>query len=113
MRQYMTAQRKKLAEFLQSNSDYLFFAEEISKYLGGEGGMSISAVYRNLDRMVEEGSVHRFVRAETRSFLYQYVGAEPECSHVHLKCVKCGRIFHAEHDECGHEHELILDGGDE
>lgn len=56
-----------------------------------------STVYRLINRLVEEGSVKRFVKSGSKQFVYQLV-ADEECHHhLHMKCVNCGKLLHMEH----------------
>ena len=93
MATYATEQRKVLMLFLQCNPDKQFSAKEIADALE-EGGISRSAVYRNLSFLEKEGLVSRTVKAGCRESLYQFVGADACRSCLHLTCVKCGSICH-------------------
>lgn len=93
MKRYNTTPRKRLLSFLKAHYDRQFTVEEIAEKVTG---ISISTIYRNVGKMVEEGSVQRFSIDGSRKFLYQYFD-EDNCSrHLHLKCVSCGFIFHVE-----------------
>ena len=75
----------------------------IAAALAGEG-VSVSAVYRNLSRMEEEGLVRRASKAGSRETFFRYVEAEP-CRHsLHMSCKRCGKTYHM--DDRGAE-ELI------
>ena len=97
MAKYATEQKKKLTEFLSAHREEAFTIEEL--ILGmqreyGEGIPATSTVYRLMTSLVEEGSVKRFVKGHSRHFLYQIVDREHCRSHLHLKCVDCGRLIH-------------------
>ena len=96
MRKYMTEQRKVLISFLKENTDKQYSIEEIAESLNscGEHEISISAVYRNIGKLVQEGQVRRFAKEGSRTFLYQYVNCGECDSHLHMKCVKCSKILH-------------------
>lgn len=90
---YMTTQRKKLFAFLRENPDKQFTAKQISDQLC-DSSISLSAIYRNLALMDEQGLINRIVRENNREVYYQYIHSE-ECRNcIHLTCIKCGRIFH-------------------
>ena len=93
MEKYLTEQRKRLYAFLQSQPDRKFTARQMADSLQGDG-ISLSAVYRNIAKLVEEGFAERSIQEGSRDIFYQYVGhrACNEC--IHLECTKCGRIFH-------------------
>ncbi len=93
MRVYNTAQRKRLVDFLQSNSSKSFTIEEIIIGMGDEG-VSQSTAYRLMTKLVEDGLVHRTVKGNSRSFVYQYISSEKCDGHLHMKCTDCGKVFH-------------------
>ena len=93
MEKYLTEQRKALLTFLQAHPDETFSVSKLSKRLQGSD-ISVSAVYRNIGKLVETGLVERSIRNGSREMQYQFVGHK-ECSQcIHLTCVKCGRICH-------------------
>ncbi len=93
MRVYNTAQRKRLVDFLQSNSSESFTIEEIISGMGDDG-ISQSTAYRLMTKLVEDGLVHRTVKGNSRSFVYQYISSEKCEGHLHMKCTDCGKVFH-------------------
>ena len=56
-----------------------------------------STIYRLIGQLVEKGTVKRFVRGNSRQFLYQLAGSEECHSHLHLKCTECGKLLHMGH----------------
>lgn len=104
MKEYTTEQRKQLLSFLKEHCDQQFSIEEIAEQLCDGKNISISAVYRNMNKLVAEGAAARFAREGSRKFLYQYVGDRDCKDHLHLKCVKCGQIFHMD----GESMEAVL-----
>lgn len=91
MKSYQTAQRKQLFGFLVRHRDRQFTVEELAQQLEG---VSLSAVYRNINRLVADGAVRRFEQEGSRKFLYQYLGDSSCTGHLHLKCEKCDSILH-------------------
>lgn len=91
MKEYQTEQRRYLFSFFEKHPDQQFTIEELAHSIPG---ISISAVYRNVNQMVIEGSVQRFQKEQSRKFLYQYIGDTACAEHLHLKCSHCGRILH-------------------
>jgi len=94
MKDYSTGQRRRLLTFLEQHSNELLSAEQIATLIAAEGGeISLSAIYRNLDRLVQDGHVRRSAAEDGRKALYQLIGGE--CAeHLHLQCVDCGHIIH-------------------
>ena len=93
MEKYLTGQRKLLLDFLREHNDRQFSVDDIADKLCGNG-ISRSAVYRNIDTLVKEGSVQKSAVEGSRKFLYRYVENEKCCEHLHMKCLTCGRIYH-------------------
>lgn len=93
MKTYNTHQRKALIDFLKAHSKEAFTVEEIVEKMNGDG-ISQSTAYRLMTKLVEEGLVHRSVKGNSRSFLYQYVNSEKCDGHLHMKCTDCGKVYH-------------------
>jgi len=94
MKDYRTGQRKQLLAFLEEHREQPMSAEQIGSMILSEGGeISLSAVYRNLDRLVQDGLVRRLPAEDGRKALYQLIGEE--CAgHLHMQCTGCGNIIH-------------------
>ena len=93
MKTYHTSQRKSLLNFLKENSQRAFTIEEIVEALN-DGSISKSTVYRLMTKLVEESLVHRTVKGNSRSFVYQYISDETCENHLHIKCTDCGKVYH-------------------
>lgn len=91
---YATEQRAALLSFLRENCDRQFSVEELAEELCGRQDISISSIYRNVNQMVAEGYLAKLSQNNSRRFLYQYIGARVCEEHLHLKCQRCGRLFH-------------------
>ena len=92
MKTYHTHQRTSLLSFLKDNSDKAFTIEEIIASLSEP--ISQSTVYRLMQKLVEENLVHRTVKGNSRSFVYQYISDEKCENHLHMKCTDCGKVYH-------------------
>ena len=92
MKTYHTHQRTNLLSFLKENSDKAFTIEEIIASLSEP--ISQSTVYRLMQKLVEENLVHRTVKGNSRSFVYQYISDEKCENHLHMKCTDCGKVYH-------------------
>lgn len=93
MKTYNTHQRAALIEFLECNSDKAFTIEEIIEKIGNDE-LSQSTVYRLMTKLVENGLVHRTVKGNSRSFVYQFINSEKCEGHLHIKCTDCGKVYH-------------------
>ena len=99
---YHTEQKRMLERFLQEHRERAFTVEEICSALqeeNREGAPGKSTLYRLMTAMVAAGTVKRFVRGNSRKFVYQLVDGEHCDAHLHLKCTDCGRLFHMEEQE--------------
>ena len=85
---------------------------DICKYFKNQGSsIGITTVYRQLDRMVEQGLVAKYVVDGTSSACFEYLGHDEHChKHVcfHCKCEKCGKVIHLECEEMTHLGEHML-----
>ncbi len=93
MGQYSTEQRKKLFNFFKENLHESFSAKQIHEKINDES-ISISAIYRNLALMEEEGILCKMTNSGSRGLLYQYIDPESCAGIVHLICDKCSVTFH-------------------
>lgn len=96
MQAYMTQPRKRLISYLHKHADETLTAGQISRELPE---ISVSAVYRNLSALEQDGTVRRVAKAGSREVFYQYMKAEECKDHLHLSCKKCGKTFHMDEDE--------------
>lgn len=93
---YATASRKRILEFLKSNSNRTVTATDIDVFLRElDSEVNITTIYRYLDKLAKEGTVIKYAAKDGGKAVYQYVEQGNRCEeHLHLKCVKCGRIIH-------------------
>lgn len=101
---YQTEQRKTLIDFMKKHSDTSFTIEELVKKMQSDlhSVPGKSTVYRLMQKLVKEGTVKRFVKGNSRQFVYQIAGCEQSDKHLHLKCVECGKLFHMSDQLSGH-----------
>lgn len=102
MQAYKTQTRKLLIDYLQSHADETLTAGRIVKDLPE---ISVSAIYRNLSALEQDGTVRRVAKAGSREVSFQYRQAEACRDHLHLSCRKCGKTFHMDEAET----ETVLD----
>lgn len=98
--EYKTKARTVLFEFLQENPDRGFTAIDLLTYLQlNIEGVNKTTVYRNLDRLCEQGIIYKYREPEHEGWFYQYSTEHTPCNtHMHGKCSKCGKLFHIEDD---------------
>ena len=90
---YNTEKRTELLNFLKSNAQNTYTAEEICDSIL-ESGKGKSTVYRQIAKLVEEGYARRITDGRTRRVTYQYVDSRHCAHHLHLKCKECGTLIH-------------------
>jgi Fur family ferric uptake transcriptional regulator len=98
MPKYSTAQRRRLMAFLEEHPDRPFTAREIAEQLQDDG-VSISAVYRNLSALEEDGQIAGVFQEGARDKYYRCLLSDECRTCIHLTCIKCGKTFHLGADE--------------
>ena len=95
---YKTKAREYIIQYLKEHSDRRFTAREVYNYLKLEdSGVNRTTVYRNLDRLCENGDLVRYKEPNQDAWYYQYSESHQHCDeHMHAQCSECGRIFHLE-----------------
>ena len=104
---YQTKQGKALLEYLRKQGSRHVSVQEIAAGLTEKVGTA--TIYRQLDKLVGQGQVQKFVNDGAPS-CYQYVGDDAKScmQHFHLKCSSCGALIHLECEEMGRLSEHIL-----
>lgn len=102
---YNTKQKENLLTYLIENKEKHTNVQEISTYLSSKGTpVGVTTIYRQLDRLVEQGTVRKYSFDGKTCACYQYIDEEQEChGHFHLKCLNCGKLIHL---NCDHLSEI-------
>lgn len=97
---YKTKARECIVAYLKEHSGKRFTAREIYNYLKDEvEGINRTTIYRNLDRLCEQGELMRYKEPNQDAWYYQYSEEHQHCDqHIHAQCSDCGKIFHLEND---------------
>lgn len=93
---YNTKQKENLLAFLMRNKDKHTNVREIGIFLANEGTpMSTATIYRQLEKLVEQGVVRKYILDGSTGACFQYIENSSCChEHFHLKCTSCGRLLH-------------------
>lgn len=93
---YNTKQKENLLAFLIRNKERHTNVQEISVFLSDAGTpVGTATIYRQLDRLVEQGLVRRYILDGKTGACFQYIENSGCCrEHFHLKCVSCGKLIH-------------------
>ena len=101
--QYRTRQITELENYLCSMEGKHVTVSDICKYFKSQGiSIGTTTVYRQLDRMVEQGLVAKYVIDGSSSACFEYTGdSRHECKEqtYHCKCEKCGKLIHLQCSE--------------
>lgn len=99
-KEYCTKTRSLILKYITAYQNKQFSAAEMNEYLTEEGcSINLATVYRNLDKLTDEGTLIRYKYADKNCCMYQYAGDSTKClHHLHMKCRECGKIIHLECD---------------
>ena len=93
MAKYMTKQRKILLDYFSRHTHEALSAKQIADALG-EDQISVSAVYRNLAALEEDGLLKRISKPGSHEAYFQYTDDSECVEKLHLSCKRCGKMFH-------------------
>lgn len=93
---YSTKHQEELLEYMKSTSGKHVTAGDICMHLRSEGrNIGTATVYRQLEKMVDDGVVNKYIIDEGSSACYEYVAhGHKEGNCYHLKCEACGKLIH-------------------
>ena len=97
---YSTKSRQEIMKYLEASAGKTVSASDILNHLQAVGlNVSPTTVYRNLDRLYEEKKILKYVAEKGEKAVYQLEAEGRHCAeHLHLKCVRCGKIIHMDCD---------------
>jgi len=93
---YHTKTTDLISQFIHLKQENGFTAGELSEFLK-ENGVTVNktTVYRNLDKMTENGQLVKHKSMIADGFFYQTTDEEHHCEeHIHFQCCKCGSVIH-------------------
>lgn len=115
---YTTKTRNLIMEFLKENKDMRFSAAAVFSFIQEkQEQINLATVYRNLERLTEEGILIKSKSGQEDCSQYQYVEPHKNChEHLHLQCKCCGKVMHLEcafmkqiEAHLREEHNFVLD----
>lgn len=97
---YTTKTRQIILEYLKKQQAVTVSVSDIEKYLKDEGiKVNTTTVYRYLDKLCAEHIVIKYPDLNSDKAVFQFAGEEKKCTeHLHLKCIKCGKVVHLDCD---------------
>lgn len=107
---YKTKQGDELRNFLESVPGKHITAGDVCEYFRQSGKpMGMATVYRQLERLVDEGCVAKYNIDAGSPACFEYLGThrrEETC--YHCKCCVCGKLIHMHCDELPELQKHIL-----
>lgn len=100
---YATRQRGELLAYLETVKGLHFTVQDVCAYFRMQGRpIGLTTLYRQLERMVEDGAVRKYIIDKTSPACFEYVGAKGGCPQpvcFHCLCERCGRLIHMKCEE--------------
>lgn len=103
---YSTKLYNMILDFLSRSSERAVTAGDVYDYVRSKSEtVNKTTVYRNLDRLVSEGKLLKYVTDDGKMASYVFHEPEHNCmGHLHLRCSCCGKVIHL---DCGLTDELV------
>lgn len=109
--QYKTRQGDELRAFLENASGRHITAGDVCEYFKRNGKpMGVATVYRQLEKMVDEGIATKYSIDANTPACFEYIGIHRKdeiC--YHCKCQVCGKLVHMHCDELPELQKHVLE----
>lgn len=104
-KEHFSRYRAWILDYFEKHADERVSAAELYHRMKKEGmHVSLTTVYRNLEKLTEEGRLAGQQMRDEEEQYYFYMRQDLACaSHLHLYCEKCGRLIHL---NCGFMDEI-------
>lgn len=108
---YRTRQQEELRRILEKTPGRHYTVAQLRTLLMESGQpIGTTTIYRQLDKLVEDGVVQKYLLETGDSACYAFIGEHEECaSHFHCKCEECGQLIHMDCEELAAIQKHILD----
>lgn len=88
-----------ILNFLEQHANFQFSVQEIHTALLEQGvSLNLTTVYRQLEKLCNSGNVLQFSSKDGKTQLFQ-INEENCTTHLHVRCVVCGKISHLDCSE--------------
>ncbi|MCR4616740.1 MAG: transcriptional repressor [Lachnospiraceae bacterium] len=109
---YKTKQQEIILSYLKENKDGHVTIADMCDHIRNMGlSVGQSTVYRQMDYLVEEGLVNKYIIDVNSPACFEYVGdghEDEQIACIHLKCETCGKLIHLKCSEMQElEHHLF------
>ncbi len=114
---YQTKKRQLIQEFVITQKNMNFTANDVYRhFIMGDNQISLPTIYRQLDKMTEEGLLEKYRTAESDTAFYaQTRDDSATAGQSHMKCTSCGKTFPLQCHEAaelaehiGHDHHFFV-----
>ncbi len=98
-KEYSTVSHTTIMKYLADNKDKLVTVNDIDSFLQEKGiEVNVSTIYRFLNKLSDGGELIKYVASKGEMSTFQFIGdMTHNCKeHLHLHCVRCGKIIHLE-----------------
>ncbi len=94
MKQYRTKNKEYIMNYLEEHHEETMSASSIYEAMQHDDlQVNLATIYRNLDKLHQEGLLRKVKNTEEECTYYQYI--KPSCNtHLHMQCVRCGKVIH-------------------
>lgn len=115
---YKTKQYLELLRFFEEHPNTHIQAADLRAYfLQRQSKMGLATIYRQLEKMVQEGKLIKYMIDHESGACYELATcAQEEEEDLHFKCKKCGKLLHVHchevehlHDHFKEDHGFLLD----
>lgn len=99
---YKTKQNKEMIAYLETRKGKHLTVSDIHEYFKAKGkAIGVTTVYRQLERMVDDGVVKKYKISNDTPACFEYIGFDSvsEYDSYHCKCDECGKLIHLECNE--------------
>ena len=105
-KKYRTKSRDAIMSYLEMHREHSFSVYGVHEYMQEKGiSVNLTTIYRNLDKLTEDGEIMKYKTAEDECCRYQCAKPHARChEHIHMQCRECGKILHM---ECHFMEELV------
>ena len=118
--EYKTKQKEDIIEYLQNNEGSHITVNDIYEHFKSQNcSVGQTTIYRNLEKLVDTGLVNKYIVDINTPACFEYVNPKSHGNGdmcFHLRCEKCGLLFHTHCDELKsvvehikEEHNFVLD----
>ena len=108
-RQYKTRQKELILECIRTHQGSFITIKDIASTLAMQNAkVGTATIYRNLERLEEEGIIARSSIEGIDGVCYRYLPDEPEGVYFFLKCESCGNLSPIDCDELQKLYEHVV-----